>query len=54
MIEHDRNSASQQAGYPEAGYPASEDRPRLGAFQHVAGRDLTRQPYPRDRDALPV
>jgi hypothetical protein len=51
MIEHDRNPASQQAGYPLV-----EDGPPLGAFQQVAGRDLTCRPgrSARDYNALPV
>jgi hypothetical protein len=51
MIEHDRNPASQQAGYP-----LDEDGPPLGAFQQVAGRDLTIRPgrSARDHDAPPV
>jgi hypothetical protein len=48
MIEHDRNPAARQAGYPVG----EEHDPDPPALEHGAGRDLTCQPYP-DATATP-
>jgi len=42
MIEHDCNTAAQQAGYP-VGEELDPDPP---ALEQDTGRDLTCQPYP--------
>ena len=42
MIEHDCNTAAQQAGYPVG----EEHDPDPPALEQGTGRDLTCQPYP--------
>jgi hypothetical protein len=46
MIEHDCNTAAQQAGYPVG----EEHGPDPPALEQGTGRDLTCQPHPRRQD----